>query len=129
MYIQTNIIHIHTYTCRYIQIHTNVTLIVMPRVDYAQGHNYAPGHKHCICMYLYVLVCIIIYEYIYLYMYVYDHIILYMHVLCLPTCWKRQNGHLQMMGCPPLFLHITISLGQLFRVATQLEMSYNLNSY
>ena len=35
-------------------------------------------------------------------MYVYAHIILYMNV-------QRQNGHLQMMGCPPIFLHITVA--------------------
>ena len=65
MYIQTDIIHIHTYTCRYIQIHTNITVIVMPPVDYAPGHNYALGgcsiYTWLTIMYMLVYACICMY--------------------------------------------------------------------
>ena len=67
----------------------------------------------CICMYMIISYCICMY-------------CAYQHA---GNQWKRQNGHLQMMGCPPIFLYITVSRGPLIWVATQLELSYNLNSY
>ena len=76
----------------YVCICIYMYVLVYICMDYALGHNYAPGGcsiytwdwPSCICLYMHVSVCIGLYHdiwvYIYLYMYVYVHIILYMHV-------------------------------------------------
>ena len=137
------------FVCTYVSALFCICLYVSVSVyicmDYALGHNYAPGGcsiytwdwPSCICLYMHVSVCIGLYHDIWVY--IYACICMYMiisYCICMYCAyqhagnqWKRQNGHLQMMGCPPIFLYITVSRGPLIWVATQLEMRYNLNSY